>query len=348
MEDWRQSQKVFSRLGWCYIAGTVAVYGLQFILVCGIRFFRPEWLTSMTVILLLSGFTMYACGMPLIVLLAYRMPKTDIPRHKMKWWQFLLALIMCYSLVYVSNLVGTLVTTLMGLFTKSSVENQLIEYVTDGNMLLNFILMVVVAPIVEEYVFRKVIVDRTVRYGQGVAIVASGLMFGLFHGNLNQFAYAVVLGAFFAFLYVKTGNLKITIAMHAIINFMGSVVAGQLIRMLNYNELKNVDPSDMELMAEIVMDNLGAWVLYLLYLMVLLVVVIAGVILFIVFFKRFKFDPQPMQIPKGKRFQMLFLNPGMLTFCALWIVLIILPYATSFLSIFINHWLQSAGFENRI
>ena len=348
MEDWRQSQKVFSRLGWCYIAGTVAVYGLQLILVYGIRFFRPEWLASMTVMLLLSGFTVYVCGMPLIVLLAYRMPKTDIPRHKMKWWQFLLALIMCYSLVYVSNLVGTLVTTLMGVFTKSSVENQLIEYVTDGNMLLNFILMVVVAPIVEEYVFRKVLVDRTVRYGQGVAIIASGLMFGLFHGNLNQFAYAMVLGAFFAFLYVKTGNLKITIAMHAIINFMGSVVAGQLLRMLNYNELQNVDPSDMELMAEIVMDNLGAWVLYLLYGMVLLVVVITGVILFIVFFKRFKFDPQPMQIPKGKRFQMLFLNPGMLTFCALWVALIILPYAASFLSIFINYWLQSVGFENRI
>lgn len=324
MEEWKQSQKVFSRLGWCYIAGTVAVYVLQYILVYLIQAFRPEWLQSMTASLLLSGFTVYACGMPLIVLLTYRMPKTDIPRHKMKWWQFLLAMIMCYSLVYISNLIGTLVTTVVGVFKGSSVENNLIEYVTGGNMFINFILMVVVAPIVEEYVFRKVIVDRTVRYGQGLAIAASGLMFGLFHGNLNQFAYAVVLGGFFAFLYVKTGNLKITIAMHAIINFMGSVVSGQLLKLLNYDELMNVDPSDVDLMMEMVMDNLAGWLLFALYGLVLFTVVVTGVILLIVFFRHFKLDPGPVQMFSGKGFRALFLNPGMLTFCVIWVVLIIL------------------------
>lgn len=344
MEEWKQSQKVFSRLGWCYIAGTVAVYALQYILVCLIQIFRPEWLQSMTISLLLSGFTVYACGMPLIVLLAYRIPKTDIPRRKMKWWQFLLGLIMCYSLVYVSNLIGTVVTTLMSLFTGSSAENNLIEYVSNGNMFLNFILMVVVAPVVEEYVFRKVLVDRTVRYGQGVAIVASGLMFGLFHGNLNQFAYAVVLGAFFAFLYIKTGNLKITIGMHAIINFMGSVISGLLIRMLHYDELQNVDFSDSELVMEIVMNNLGAWMLYALYAFLLLGIVVTGVVLLIVFYKRFKLTPEPMQIPKGKGFQMLFLNPGMLTFCGIWVVLIILPYAIPYLSMLIRSWLRLMGY----
>lgn len=324
MEEWKQSQKVFSRLGWCYIAGTVAVYALQYILVYVIQAYRPEWLMSMTTSLLLSGFTVYVCGMPLIVLLTLKMPKTDIPRHKMKWWQFILALIMCYSLVYISNLLGTLVTTVVGAFKGSSVENNLIDYVTGGNMFINFILMVVVAPVVEEYVFRKVIVDRTVRYGQGLAIAASGLMFGLFHGNLNQFAYAVVLGMFFAFLYVKTGNLKITIAMHAIINFMGSVISGQLLKMLNYDQLMNLNTSDMDLMMEIMMDNLAGWLLFALYAMVLFVVVITGVILLIVFFKRFKLEPGQVQVPKGKGFQMLFLNPGMLTFCGIWIVLIVL------------------------
>lgn len=324
MDDWKQARKVFSRLGWCYIAGTVMVYILQYILVYGIQAYRPEWLMSMTASLLVSGFTVYVCGMPLIVLLTCRMPRTDIPRHKMKWWQFILALIMCYSLVYVSNLVGTLVTTVIGMYKGSSVENNLIEYVTGGNMFLNFILMVVVAPIVEEYVFRKVIVDRTVQYGQGVAIAASGLMFGLFHGNLNQFAYAVVLGAFFAFLYVKTGNLKITIAMHAIINFMGSMVSGLLLRMMNYDELLNADSSDVELMMELIMENLGGWLLFGMYAMVLFAVVITGIILFIVFFKRFKLEPGTVQMPTGKKIQALFLNPGMLTFCVVWTILIVL------------------------
>ena len=60
-------------------------------------------------------------------------------------------------------------------------------YATESNMMVTFLYMVICAPILEEYIFRKLIVDRTVKYGQGVAIVLSGLMFGLFHGNLNQF-----------------------------------------------------------------------------------------------------------------------------------------------------------------
>ena len=42
----------------------------------------------------------------------------------------------------------------------------------------------------------------------------SGLMFGLFHGNLNQFVYAFVLGLCFGFIYVKTGNIRYTIGLH--------------------------------------------------------------------------------------------------------------------------------------
>ena len=48
-------------------------------------------------------------------------------------------------------------------------------------------------------------------------------MFGLFHGNLNQFVYTFLVGAFWAFIYVKTGRLRYTIYLHMALNFMGSV-----------------------------------------------------------------------------------------------------------------------------
>jgi hypothetical protein len=324
MDEVKQAKKVFSRLGWCYIAGTALVYLLQIILSYVIQAYKPEWLNNLSITLILSSIIVYACGMPLIVLLTRSMDKTAIEHHKMKWWQFVLALIMCYALVYVSNLLGTIVTTAVGALKGSSVENNLMDYVTGGNMPVNFVLMVMIAPVVEEYVFRKVIVDRTVRYGQGMAIAASGLMFGLFHGNLNQFAYAVVLGAFFAFLYVKTGNLKITIGMHAIVNFMGSVVAGQVVKLLHYDELLTVDSSDADAVMEVVMNNLGGWIIFMIYALLLFVVVITGIILLIVFHKKFRLEPGQTAIPKGKKFSTLIVNPGMLVFCAAWIVLIII------------------------
>lgn len=327
MEDLKQAQKVFSRLGWCYIAGTVAVYALQILVVKIIGAVRPEWLESMNGALILSCLITYGCGMPLIVLLAGGMQKDKIERHKMKWWQFLVAMLICYALVYVSNLVGTFFTIRIGDLKGRPVENNLIEYVTGGSMLINFVAMVVIAPIVEEYVFRKVIVDRTVRYGQGVAVVVSGLMFGLFHGNLNQFAYAVVLGAFFAFIYMKTGNLKITIAMHAIVNFLGSMVAGLILRMVSYEELLNMteeQAADMEYMTQFIMDNLAGWMMLAVYGLFLFAVVIAGIILFFVSLKKFRFEPGREPIPKGKKFQVMILNPGMTTFCVVWLVLIVI------------------------
>lgn len=326
MEELQQAKKVFSRLGWCYIAGTAMVSILPFVVGYFLDIFNPEWANnmSMSASLILSGLVTYGCGMPLIVLMAQGMERQTIERHKMKWWQFVVALIMCYSLMYISNIVGNIITAVIGMFKGSTVDNDLVSYVTGSSMLVNFVLMVVVAPIVEEYVFRKVIVDRTVKYGQGIAIVTSGLMFGLFHGNLNQFAYAVGLGAFFAFIYIKTGNLKITICMHAIINFMGSIVAGLLLKMLDYDALLAVDQEDMDAMVNLVMENLDAWVLFGVYAIFLFFVIIVGIILFIVFFKRFKVEPGTVQIPKGKAFEVLILNPGMLTFCIIWLILIVL------------------------
>lgn len=35
--------------------------------------------------------------------------------------------------------------------------------------------------------FRKFLLDRVVDYGEAVAVILSGVMFGLYHANLSQF-----------------------------------------------------------------------------------------------------------------------------------------------------------------
>lgn len=317
-------KKVFSYLGFCYLIGTVALYLLRLVLGTLIGKYWPQLLENMSFNLILSTVMVYAFAMPLILLLASGMEKDVVERHKMSAGQFALAFLICYALVYVSNLIGNMITLFIGILKGSAVQNGLIGIVTDGSPLVNFVAMVVIAPIVEEYVFRKVIVDRTVRYGQGIAIVTSGLMFGLFHGNLNQFAYAVVLGMFFAFLYVKTGNLKITIAMHAIVNFLGSIAAGQLMKMLDFDQLLEA-ASDQELMMQYFTNHIGAMIFFGLYMLLLLAAVITGFVLFIIAIvkKRFVLEPGREPLPRGTGFSTLMLNPGMMLFCAVYIVLIV-------------------------
>ena len=197
-------------------------------------------------------------------------------------------------------------------------------YATGSNMIVTFLYMVICAPILEEYIFRKLIVDRTVKYGQGVAVVLSGLMFGLFHGNLNQFAYAFLLGMFLAFLYVKTGELKVTIGLHMCINFMGAVVSVLLLKAIHLEEYQEVimNGADSQAVMDYMMKYLPGWIGYMIYVLFILAVLVTGIVLFIVYRKKLKLELG--QIAKGRRFKTVIGNPGMICYCVFWIAMIII------------------------
>ena len=320
----KSMKKSFSSLGWRFLIGTLVIYAVQMAVGAIVGMFKPEWLENTTINLILLVLPLYLVGMPILIAIVKRMPGEAPEKKSIKPGQFVLALIMCYALMYCGNLVGTLITTVVGLLRGTAVDNALMTYATGSNMLVTFLYMVICAPILEEYIFRKLIVDRTVKYGQGVAIVLSGLMFGLFHGNLNQFAYAMLLGMFLAFMYVKTGNLKVTIGLHMCINFMGAVVSVLLLKAIHLEEYQEIimNGGDAGAVTEFVMQYLPGWIAYIVYVIFILAAVITGIVLFIVFRKRFAVEAG--QIPKGERFQTVICNPGMVCYCIFWIVMIVL------------------------
>ena len=256
--------------------------------------------------------------MPVLIAVVKRMPGEAPAKKSITPGQFVLALIMCFALMYCGNLVGTLITTVVGVLKGSAVDNALMTYATGSNMIVTFLYMVICAPILEEYIFRKLIVDRTVKYGQGVAVVLSGLMFGLFHGNLNQFAYAFLLGMFLAFLYVKTGELKVTIGLHMCINFMGAVVSVLLLKAIHLEEYQEVimNGADSQAVMDYMMKYLPGWIGYMIYVLFILAVLVTGIVLFIVYRKKLKLEPG--QIAKGRRFKTVIGNPGMICYCVFW------------------------------
>lgn len=321
----KEARKQFSRIGLYFFIGSVVITVVQFCLSLALGRWKPEWLADTNISLLLSVVSMYLTGMPLIAVLSKKLPAVKIPKRQLSVGKFLLALLMCYPIIYCGNLIGTLLTTVIGVLKGSGVNNQIANVVLDANIFVILLYMVICAPILEELVFRKLIIDRTVRYGQGVAIVVSGVMFGLFHGNLNQFAYAALMGMFLAFLYVKTGNVKITIGIHMVINFFGGVVSTLLLKAINYErliELSMGGAAPEELM-QYYMENLPGWIGYILYVIFILAVVITGIVLLIVYRKRFTLEAGEAAIPKNKRFQTIFLNFGMILFCLFWMGMII-------------------------
>ena len=322
--DEKSMKKSFSSLGLRFLIGTLIIYAVQIVVAGVVGMLKPEWLDNTTITLILSVMPLYLIGMPVLIALVKQMPGEAPVKKSITPGQFVVALIMCYALMYCGNLVGTLITTIVGTLKGSEVDNALMAYATESNMIVTFIYMVICAPILEEYIFRKLIVDRTLKYGQGVAIILSGLMFGLFHGNLNQFAYAFLLGMFLAFLYVKTGNLKITIGLHMCINFMGAVVSVLLLKAIHLEEYQEVimNGADSQAVMDYMMKYLPGWIGYMIYVLFILAVLVTGIVLFIVYRKKLKLEPG--QIAKGRRFKTVIGNPGMICYCVFWIAMIII------------------------
>ncbi|WP_377155708.1 lysostaphin resistance A-like protein [Roseateles sp. UC29_93] len=92
---------------------------------------------------------------------------------------------------------------------------------------LSMALMVcVVAPVVEEMLFRGVLLRGFLqRYPRGLAIGYSALYFGVAHLNIYQFCLAFLLGLLLGLLYERGRSLMPCIALHAAFNTTGFLLS---------------------------------------------------------------------------------------------------------------------------
>lgn len=319
-------KKHFSKLGLMYFVGTMVIYALQYATKGIVEAVAPDLMENSNISLLVSILPMYLIGYPIMIACIKKVPvsQENVEKKKMSVGQWLVAFIMCYALVYISNIIGNILTFVIGILKQGQVENSIMNLTMSISPLASFLFMVIAAPILEEYIFRKLLIDRTVKYGEGLSILLSGVIFGLFHGNLNQFAYAFILGCFFGFIYVRTGNLLHTILMHMLINFMGSILSMFILEQSGFLELATaMENATTEELISLMMDNMSGIVIYVIYAMVLLIIVFAGIILLILKRKKFYVNHTEEELPKGQRFKTVALNLGMLLFGAFWIVQIV-------------------------
>ena len=313
-------KKHFSSLGLMYFLGALIIIGVQVAVSMLVLAFAPSLLDNPNLSLLVSMLPSYAIAFPLTSLLIHQVPGVQMKKHNMKPTQLLGAFAISYALMYLSNLAGQFFTNIIGIIKGSPVDDAIADLVSELNPLTAFFVMVLLAPALEEWIFRKLLVDRTIRYGEGTAIFLSGLMFGLFHGNLNQFVYTFLVGAFWAFIYVKTGRLRYTIYLHMALNFMGSV--GSLFFLGAISTLEGGSSAMNGF--HFLLGMLLPLAIVIPYLIVVFGLVISGIVLLVTNWKRFRLIPAELFIPKEKRFSVIFLNAGMILYVLFWIIQIIL------------------------
>lgn len=96
----------------------------------------------------------------------------------------------------------------------------------DDENIYSLIAAVIAAPVLEELLFRGIILDGFLRlYSPKKAILYSSFLFGLVHMNPWQFITAMVGGVFMGWVYYRTKNLLLCILIHFVNNFIPSVAS---------------------------------------------------------------------------------------------------------------------------
>jgi membrane protease YdiL (CAAX protease family) len=89
----------------------------------------------------------------------------------------------------------------------------------EGQVLSRIFLLMIVAPVTEELLFRGIILRGLLsRYRPAVAVVLTALLFGAVHLNPWQFLSATFLGIAFGWFFLRTGSVALCVIAHAISN----------------------------------------------------------------------------------------------------------------------------------
>lgn len=88
-----------------------------------------------------------------------------------------------------------------------------------GNFLLCTLIVCVIPAIMEESLFRGVVLNGAKRLGDVFAVLVCGGLFCLYHHSPQQTVYQFILGALFALLAVKSGSIYPSVIFHFLNNF---------------------------------------------------------------------------------------------------------------------------------
>ncbi|MBQ4601200.1 MAG: CPBP family intramembrane metalloprotease [Oscillospiraceae bacterium] len=307
--DLKTARKTYSTIGIALTVLSVVTTVLQLL-----WFSIPgenSWMVSTSWGYWLGSFLpQYLVAMPLALLILKRIPGDAPAQQKLPGKAFFTIIPICLFMMYAGNLLGNLLSML---FSGGNAENPVMGYAMDNNP-IKVVVMVILAPLFEELVCRKMVIDRTRQHGERSAVFLSALLFALMHQNLFQFFYAFGLGYLFAYIYLRTGRLHYTVLLHGFINLLGGVVAPFILSALDLDALMNMDAAmDPELLLTI----LPGLLVYLLYAFALMGLSVAGLVLLLVKRQNARWQEAPQPLPKEQRFKTVYLNVGMVVFILL-------------------------------
>lgn len=292
----KEIRRCFSRIGLIYVAYMVLSNLCQWLGAVILIGTGLEERLGRNMYICLAMLSMYPLAVPVAALLMKLVPARSGVCWE-RWGIGKLAGFFVFSMgiLYGGNLIGTVLMMVAGIIKGEPIANDMQELIMSLEPWTIMVVAVIIAPIMEELVFRKFLLDRIAGFGHWTAMMVSGVIFGVAHGNFYQFFYAFGLGVVFAYIYLHTGKIGYTISFHMLINFCGSILPIGLLSLMKKHVL---------LAGILAMGNM----------MLMFGFVICAIVLFAVCRKELTFMPHQDMLPKKKRRRAVWLNAGMAVF----------------------------------
>ncbi len=183
--------------------------------------------------LFLSDVPIYGIALWCLLFFFSKLKVQKIEKKKMGFGDSISFFFIACFMMLAGSVIGQLADKFFqGVFNVET-NDVLTETANSMSLPVQIIFFVIIAPFGEELIFRKLLLDRTAKYGEGAAIFFSGLTFSLFHGNVMQIFYAFAVGLILAYIYVKTGSYVRCALLHGILNAFFGVIAPNLFKYID-------------------------------------------------------------------------------------------------------------------
>ena len=217
-------RSTFSRIGLGLFAMLAVQQVISLLLIFLIRAVAPHLENTGWFLWAVSYIPLYGISYPILLSIWRRVSNRmtlPYPTKKLPAYAYLLLIAGCFAITYALNLVSILVAQGISLLTGSEIVNPLETILGAGNLWLNLVVVAVVAPVMEELIFRLFLYKKLACFGGRVYVFFSALLFAAFHINIYQMLYAFVLGVVMAVVTYQTGSIRHSILLHICINFLG-------------------------------------------------------------------------------------------------------------------------------
>ena len=258
-------------------------------------------------ILLTNSFVVGAVILGAALVLKF-IPKSQTMRKKLSVKEFIKYAFVAFGVSCIGNLITQFSTNFVYFVSGIELSDRVSAAIGSVAPWQSFVCVVLLAPIMEEFFFRKLLIDRMYKHGELLAILTSAAFFGLYHQNIYQILPTFAAGLVLGYIYSKTGSYIYVTVLHAIYNFVGVFPVIFNPKLTEFAQMSTEQLAALP--AEIYAEYRAVMLLYWICIIITGVINITGIVLFIINRNKFPVERNAPALLESDKREIIVRAPG--------------------------------------